>query len=111
LRRSATWWILADVDRPKAGTGFRELVLLVGGDDATAQHCARAAAPLPVLRAKQVGTATERLRAMRPRALVLASDLPEAAADALAKIASEQAAPVVRLAPGLSVGELRQRLG
>jgi hypothetical protein len=42
---------------------------------------------------------------------VLASDLPEADAEALTKIATAQEAPVVRLAPGLSVGELRRRLG
>jgi hypothetical protein len=74
------------------------LVLLVGGDDVTARSCARAASPLPVLRAKRLTAASDRLRSMRPMALVVAPDVPPAEASELERIAGEQAAPVLRLA-------------
>jgi hypothetical protein len=84
----------------------RDLVLLVGGDDAAARSCARAASPVPVLRAQRLAIATQRLRSMRPIALVLAPDVSEADVAELTRIAGEQAAPVVRLDLELPVGAL-----
>jgi hypothetical protein len=85
-------WILSLMEaRP------RPFVLLVGGDDAAARSCARAAAPLPVLRATYLRGVPDRLRTMRPIALVLAPDVPDAEALELTRIAIEQAARVLPL--------------
>jgi hypothetical protein len=84
----------------------RRLVLLVGGDEDAGRSCARAAAPLPVLRAKRVATAADRLRTMQPVALVVAPDVSEADVAELTRVAAEHAAPVVRLDANLAVGGL-----
>jgi len=68
------------------------LVLLVGGDDETAKAVARASTPLPVVRAKIAAHATERLRAMRPLAVVIAADVPKEDAAELRRAARAQAA-------------------
>ena len=72
------------------------LVLLVGGDSETARSCARAASPLPVVRAKHMATATSRLESMKPVALVVAAGVPSAHVAELERLASEHAAEVVR---------------
>ena len=71
------------------------MVLLVGGDDETAKAVARASTPLPVVRAKHVEHAAERMRAMRPLAVIVASDVPDADADALRRAANAQAASFI----------------
>jgi hypothetical protein len=72
-------------------------VLLVGGDETTAQLCARAAAPVPVVRANHLGTAADRLRSLRPVALIVASDVETDALKELQRVARDTAAKVVRL--------------
>lgn len=64
-----------------------KLVLLVGGDQTTARSCARAACPLPVIRAKHAAAAAEHVRSMHPIAIVLASDVTDEDAAELARIA------------------------
>jgi hypothetical protein len=76
------------------------VVLLVGGDDATARDCARHASPIPVLRAKHLAMAAARFRSMRPIVLVVAADVPTEDASELERLAAEHATNVVRLEPG-----------
>ena len=74
------------------------VVMLVGGDDEVARACARAAAPLPVVRASHRGVATERLRELRPLAVYVANDVPEGEADVIGAVAAEHSTPLINLA-------------
>ena len=77
-----------------------------------ARACARIASPLPIVRARGLSIAAERLRALRPVAVVIAADVPPADADALLREAGERAATVVRLeAHGDDPAPLRLALG
>lgn len=73
------------------------VVLLVGGDEAAAQSRAREMAPLPVVRAKHLGIASDRSRSMLPVAVAFASDVTADDARELERLAKEQATKVVRL--------------
>lgn len=73
------------------------VVLLVGGSDDDAELCARAASPLPVVRTKHIGTATDRVRSLRPVLVVVAPEIPQADASAVKRVADERAVRVVGL--------------
>jgi hypothetical protein len=73
------------------------VVLLVGGDDEVARECARAAAPLPIVRAKHLDVATERLRDLRPVAVYIATDVSVENARDLGRVAEAHATPCIRL--------------
>jgi hypothetical protein len=84
------------------------LVLLVGGDDATARSCARNVSPLPILRAKHLTVAADRLRAMRPVAVVVAADVPLEDARELERLAVQQATAVIMLENSVNESDLRR---
>jgi len=73
------------------------LVLLVGGDSNAGRRCARAVSPLPVVRAKHLDIAKERVRDMRPIVVVVADDIAPEETNELRRVALEQAAVLVRL--------------
>jgi hypothetical protein len=75
----------------------RRVVLLVGGDDEVARECARAAAPLPIVRSKHLAVATERLRDLRPVAVYIATDVSVDEARDLGRVADAQATPCIHL--------------
>jgi hypothetical protein len=72
--------------------------LLVGGDDEVARACARAAAPLPIVRAKHQAVATERLKELHPVAVYLGTDLSTDEADDIGRLAAEHSTPTINLA-------------
>jgi hypothetical protein len=74
------------------------VVMLVGGDDEVARTCARVVAPLPVVRTKHRGVATERLRELRPLAVYVANDVPPNEAHAIGDVAAEHETPMINLA-------------
>jgi hypothetical protein len=85
--------------------------MLVGGDDEVARACARAAAPVPVVRASHRDVATERLRELRPLAVYVANDVPEGEASAIGDVAAEHSTPLINLAvdaPDVVRGLLRR---
>lgn len=63
-----------------------------------ARACARAVAPLPIVRAKHQAVATERLKELHPVAVYLGTDLSSAEADDLGRLAAEHATPTINLA-------------
>lgn len=71
--------------------------MLVGGDDEVARACARAAAPLPIVRAKLTTVATDRLRELRPVAVYVAGDVPAVEAHAIGDVAAEHETPCIHL--------------
>lgn len=73
------------------------VVLLVGGDQSAAESCAREVAPLPVVRAKHLAIASDRLRSMRPVAVFVAPDVTREDARELERLAEEHAAKVIHL--------------
>jgi hypothetical protein len=73
-------------------------LLLVGVDDDTAHSCARAVSPSPVLRARHLVSATTHVRSVKPSAVVVGRDVPDAEARALEELARTVPATVVRLA-------------
>jgi hypothetical protein len=85
-------------------------VLLVGGDDAVAESCARAAAPLPVVRARRLAVAADRVRAMRPIVVLVAPDVSVEDARALDRLATEEGTRFVRIDEGDDDVALRSAL-
>jgi hypothetical protein len=75
-----------------------KVVMLVGGDDEVARACARAVAPLPIVRAKHRDVATERLRELRPLAVYVASDVPAVDSHAIGDVAAAHETPLINLA-------------
>lgn len=71
--------------------------MLVGGDDEVARACARAAAPVPIVRAKLATVATDRLRELRPVAVYVADDVPANEAGAIGDVAREHETPLINL--------------
>jgi hypothetical protein len=74
------------------------VVMLVGGDDEVARACARAASPLPVVRAGHRDVATDRLRELRPLAVYVANDVPAAEASVIGDVAAAHSTPLINLA-------------
>jgi hypothetical protein len=72
--------------------------LLVGGDDEVARACARAVAPLPIVRAKRLEAAAERLRDFHPVAVYVGRDLSSEEANDIERVAAEQSTPLINLA-------------
>jgi hypothetical protein len=94
----------------RRSTGWSRPVLLVGGDASVGQSCARAAAPLPVVRARRVAIAADRLRAMRPFVIVVAPDVAPNDAAELARLGAREGARVVRLVDEIDDHRLRTLL-
>lgn len=63
-----------------------------------ARACARAAAPLPIVRSSRLAVATDRLRELRPVAVYVASDVPDGELDAIGNAAAEHHTPCISLA-------------
>jgi len=72
--------------------------MLVGGDDEVARACARAAAPVPVVRASHRDVATGRLRELKPLAVYVANDVPEGEASVISDVAAASSTPLINLA-------------
>ena len=74
------------------------VILLVGGDDEVAKECARAAAPLPIVRARHTTVASDRLRELHPVAVYVATDLSTQEANDIGRVAAEHSTPLINLA-------------